>query len=164
MANKHSNCLLGIPCTTAEKKEMPTHVTFDLLGNISTALAENLMSVNTSRLGDYIGTMDDELLTEVEKSISVALGLTDIYTVPTRLVIHNETKNEEINDKEDIQDESKVETRGRKPKFTLEDKIRFVNDYENHDKEYMKKKYNINCDKSLINKVYLFRKAIKENS
>lgn len=49
---------------------------------------------------------------------------------------------------------------GRKPKYNLEDMQRFVNDYENHNLDYMIKKYNEVSDKAVQNKVYRFRKII----
>ena len=41
--------------------------------------------------------------------------------------------------------------------------VRFINDYENHDIEFMLKKYELKDKRALQQKAYVFRKQIKEN-
>lgn len=160
-ANKYSKNLLAIPCTTQEKKSMPTHTSFDIDGTSNIALAENLISVNIERLKEYIGTVDDELLSKLETNVMVALGL------------NNNSINNVIEDKVKIQDtESKILTEskpvisikksGRKPKYNYEDMTRFVNDYNNHNAKFMMSKYNEVSEKAVQNKVYRFRKILEE--
>ena len=185
LANEHSTCLLAIPCTTSEKKSMPTHTTFEINNNVySTALAENLMSINVNRLGDYMGMMDDDLLTRLEYTVMVALGLEKYTHIPSPLnpiPIESQINIMEHNIEPDIHIKYKDEPNnypernnkeivaphkmGRPSTYTDEDKIRFINDYENHTAEYMCKKYNLKDKKALANKVYLFRKSmgIKKN-
>ena len=50
---------------------------------------------------------------------------------------------------------------GRAPKHTEADIIRFLNDYENHDNEYMLKKYKLKNAHALHQQAYLFRKKMK---
>ena len=77
LANRYSTCLLAIPITTAEKKDMPTHTYFDLNGNRCTALAENLLSINSANLTNYEGTLDDELMAKIDNNLRIALGLSE---------------------------------------------------------------------------------------
>ena len=173
LANQHSTCLLGVPVTTSEKKDMPTHTTFEINGTLSTSLAENLMSINTDKLTDYIGTLDDELLNKVENNILVALGLNSFKDKDIKLqqlndepvekkpIVCKKIKAKIIN--EEIIDKTPKSKPGRKSNITLDDKIRFINDYENHDSEYMLKKYNLKDKRALAQKAYIYRKDIKEN-
>lgn len=164
LANENSNCLLAIPCTTAEKKNMPTHTSFMLDGTLSTALAENMMSVNKDKLTNYIGTVDEELLKKLEINISIALGLMEI---PNKQIKIKEDNNIEV-EKLDIKiEEPKVsniikledkKSNKSKSKMSVEDKRRFLNDYDNHDSKYMIKKYELKNLKALQQKVYMIRK------
>ena len=164
LANENSNCLLAIPCTTAEKKNMPTHTSFMLDGTLSTALAENMMSVNKDKLTNYIGTVDEELLKKLEINISIALGLMEI---PNKQIKTKEDNNIEV-EKLDIKiEEPKVsniiklenkKSNKSKSKMSVEDKRRFLNDYDNHDSKYMIKKYELKNLKALQQKVYMIRK------
>ena len=164
LANENSNCLLAIPCTTAEKKNMPTHTSFMLDGTLSTALAENMMIVNKDKLTNYIGTVDEELLKKLEINISIALGLMEI---PNKQIKAKEDSNIEA-EKLDIKiEEPKVSNiikledkklNKSKSKMSVEDKRRFLNDYDNHDSKYMIKKYELKNLKALQQKVYMIRK------
>lgn len=156
LANANSNCLLAIPCTTAEKKQLPTHVDLDINDNKSTALAENLMSISTEKLGDYVGMVDKELLEKLEYIVAVALGITKFIKKEPNLLqttIKNSIKSNNNCNK----------CKGRKPKYSREDMIRFVTDYETHNLEFMLEKYNLKDKKALQQKAYQFRKYIKEN-
>lgn len=169
LANENSNCLLAIPCTTAEKKNMPTHTSFMLDGTLSTALAENMMSVNKDKLTNYIGTADDELLKKLEINISIALGLIEIPNKQIKENNDTEVKKLEIqplqiqtnasnpNSIIKIKLEDKKSNKS-KSKMSAEDKRRFLNDYDNHDSNYMIKKYGLKNLKALQQKVYMIRK------
>lgn len=91
LANANSNCLLAIPCTSQDKKEMPTHTTFEINDITNTAMAECLMSVATDKLGAYIGTVDAELMEKLEGNMLIALGLKDVIreNAVKRVVVHN---------------------------------------------------------------------------
>lgn len=161
LANENSNCLLAIPCTTAEKKNMPTHTSFMIDNNLSTALAENMMSVNKDKLTNYIGTVDDELLKKLEINISIALGLMEIPTKTSNII--RDTASEikvntiPIKTETSLSTEPKINNKNR-TKMTESDKRRFLIDYDNHDHKYMIKKYELKNLKALQQKVYMIRK------
>ena len=190
LANEHSTCLLGIPCTTAAKNDLPTHTSFYIDGTFSTALAENMLAVNKEKLTDYIGTVDDELLKSLELNVSIALGLTDmpakqhstseeIKIKERPLTFEQYVANKTFDKIEEVEPvfednsplEEKLSTRkayegvGKKghQKYTREDMIRFINDCENHAIEWVTKKYNCTSEKATSNKLYRFRKFLKEN-
>ena len=73
--NRFSSAITVIPLTTADKKPLPTHVKILMEdGKISTALCEQLRTISTELLEDYIGTLDDTKLTEIEGSILITWG------------------------------------------------------------------------------------------
>ena len=73
--NRFSPAITVIPLTTADKKPLPTHVKILMEDSkISTALCEQLRTISTELLEDYIGTLDDTKLTEIEGAILITLG------------------------------------------------------------------------------------------
>ena len=48
-------------------------------------------------------------------------------------------------------------------KYTKEQMTEFINDCENHTISYVTKKYNCSSEKATSNKLYRFRKFLKEN-
>lgn len=169
LANMHSNCLLAIPVTTQIKKDMPTHTQFRMNGNNCTALSENLMSVNTSKLVEYIGAVDNELLSKLEENLLVALGIN------TEEIIEDNDENceeitEEFIDKtleiiKPIIEPVKPKPRGKASLYSsLESKIKYVTDYNLHGIDYMVKEYNEVSKAAVTNKIYRFKKVIEKEA
>ena len=76
--NYHSSTLIVIPITSSPKRYLPTHV--DLGRNYglylySTALAEQIITIDRQRIDEYIGTIDDFKMTEIDKALKVSLGV-----------------------------------------------------------------------------------------
>ena len=170
LANMHSNCLLAIPVTTQIKKDMPTHTQFRMNGNNCTALAENLMSVNTPKLVEYIGAVDKELLEKLEENLLVALGLNDDEIIEDTM--DNEVITDEFIDKtlEVIKPIIEMEPVKPKPRGkaslynSLESKIKYVTDYDLHGIDYMVKEYNEVSKAAVTNKIYRFKKVIEKEA
>lgn len=73
--NRFSPAITVVPLTTADKKPLPTHVKMLMEdGKISTVLCEQLRTISTDLLEDYVGTLDDIKLTEIEEATLIALG------------------------------------------------------------------------------------------
>lgn len=82
-ANKFSCAVTVIPFTTAAKKDLPTHVRI-LMDNektISTALAEQIRTIPSDTLTNYIGTIDENKMTEIEGAMLKALGFTPVQNI-----------------------------------------------------------------------------------
>lgn len=178
LANANSNCLIGVPCTTQEKKNIPTHVKFYIENIPNTALAENLMSISTEKLVEYIGVVDNELLSRIEKCLKIALGLEEYKDnipsptnpVPIELQTNYQPISSEgnfsnitsqnINDViTDVNTKKSNKSNSRK-RIVIEDKHKFLDDYINKDKDYMLKEYNLKDSKALTQKVYTIRKEL----
>lgn len=153
LANRYSTCLLAIPITTAEKKDMPTHTYFDLNGNRCTALAENLLSINSANLTNYEGTLDDELMIKIDNNLRIALGLLEQSTI-------SDTTNEFTDvDLTTITDKSEVKRCKYK---SLTEKQAFIDDYINFGIDYVKEKYNEVSDSAVYNKIYRFKRKLEK--
>lgn len=165
-ANRYSNSILVVPCTTADKKNIPTHLELNIMEN-STVLCENIMNIHVSRLKDYLGTCDKEIMDKIENCIRIALGLQNSNGIELNIEYNKPIEEikqfDEIMNKEE--DEVEVEPiKVKKPRLSKEDKIRFLSDYKNHNTNYMLKKYNIKDTRALYSKVYNIRKELGENA
>ena len=80
VGNKYSPTLIVVPLTSRHKKNLPTHQEFypDKDGKFpvaSTALCEQLITVDKSRLGNYIGFLNKKAMDRLDKSLLVSLHL-----------------------------------------------------------------------------------------
>ena len=74
--------------TTQPKRPMPTHVVTKASGINSTILAEQINAVSTSRVGEFIGVLNDDDLMRLDKALTASLGIatepvpaTDVSTI-----------------------------------------------------------------------------------
>lgn len=67
--NKHSGVIEVVYMTTQPKTDLPTHVTIRSTGRISTVLCEQVSSVSTDRVNNYIGQVSEQEM----KNIDIAL-------------------------------------------------------------------------------------------
>lgn len=75
IGNEKSPVVLMVYLTTRYKPCMPTHVNVDCR-EPSTALCEQIFTIDKSRLGDYIKTASDTEMQEIDKALAVSLNLT----------------------------------------------------------------------------------------
>lgn len=75
--NRHSAFVEIVYLTTKDKKPLPTHVHVESSGVSATALCEQVVTVDKSRLSTYICTLTSAEMKDVEKSIVISLGLDD---------------------------------------------------------------------------------------
>lgn len=68
------SCII-VPLTTADKKPLPTHCTVKALVP-STALCENVRTVNNTRLTSFVRCCSEEELARLDKALATALALT----------------------------------------------------------------------------------------
>ena len=78
IGNMYSGTVIVIPVTSASKRPMPTHVKLGCeygLFRESIALAEQIMTFDKHRLGEYIGTVDDMKMAEIDEALKASLGI-----------------------------------------------------------------------------------------
>lgn len=74
--NARSGCLEVVFMTTQPKKNLPTHVLIrEDTARPSTVLCEQITSVDIGRFSDYMGTLTEEEMREVDKALAVSIGL-----------------------------------------------------------------------------------------
>lgn len=76
--NKYSETVQIIPCTSSDKKELPTHCSFYINRTKNTFLCEQMRTVNKSDLRTYMITLDEREIETVEKCIKISLGLEQV--------------------------------------------------------------------------------------
>ena len=73
--NEHSPVVEIVFLTCQRKRPMPTHVKIESVGRRSTALCEQITSIDVSRLGDYKGHVTDEEMHQIDMALMCSLGL-----------------------------------------------------------------------------------------
>lgn len=149
VGNSLSSVLSVIPLTSKQKSKSSIHVNFMIDTIYNTALCEQLTCVNKFELTEYIGTCDEELMNEIDKAIEITLGLVDTPINPQKqFELTSELSTQDVKELSEKIEQAKEETtttphKGRVEKFVFseDEKIRFVNDFKNHDLDYMIKKY-----------------------
>lgn len=61
--------------TTQPKEDLPTHVTIRSTGRISIALCEQVSSISTDRVNNYIGQVTDQEMKNIDIALMISLGL-----------------------------------------------------------------------------------------
>ena len=82
VGNRHSSTVIAAAITGyAKTRHQPTHVALDgmLFGlrKESTILLEQLRTLDKSRLGSYIGSLDGEKMREVDAALEISVGAWD---------------------------------------------------------------------------------------
>jgi len=59
------------------KKPLPTHITLDtkLLAKNSIVLLEQIRTIDKSRLGKYIGNLDEKYMKGIDRALSISVGI-----------------------------------------------------------------------------------------
>ena len=79
VGNQHSPTIIVAPLTSRIKKtNLPTHVCIsdrEKLEKNSIVLLEQIRTLDKSRLGDFLGKLNDVEMAAVNKAISISLGV-----------------------------------------------------------------------------------------
>lgn len=74
VCNMNSPVVTIVPATTACKRPYPQHAPFVMQGEFNLALGDQITSIPVVELGDYICTLKDFQMEQVERAILVQLG------------------------------------------------------------------------------------------
>lgn len=77
MNNIHSRVIQVIPLTTSNKKKLPTHYDMIINGESCTALCENIISVDYSNVGKYLGELTPHQISRIDERLKIQLSLRD---------------------------------------------------------------------------------------
>jgi len=79
IGNKFSPTIIGVPITSKAKVSMPTHIVIEGnkfgLDKDSIILAEQIRTLDKSRLKEKVGKIDKKVLEQVKKAIEISCGL-----------------------------------------------------------------------------------------
>ena len=73
--NKYSSTLEVVYLTTKEKKPLPTHIHIESSRLPSTAICEQVFTVDKLRMNDYVGKLTKNEMNEIETGMLISLGL-----------------------------------------------------------------------------------------
>ena len=73
--NSHSGAVEVVLLTTADKKEMPTHVEIWSAPKPSIALCEQVTTVTKEYVGDYIGAVTQQELNNIERALLIGFDI-----------------------------------------------------------------------------------------
>lgn len=83
VANYHSNTVVVLPCTTAIKNDIPTHVHFKNVENglVNVVMAEQIVTIDKRQIGEYVGMLDETTMSEINTAMMLELGINDSFAV-----------------------------------------------------------------------------------
>jgi len=73
--NKYSAVVEVVFLTTKKKTDLPTHVRIDSAPLPSTALCEQIASVDKRRIREYVSNVSQQEMAAIEKAMLVSLGI-----------------------------------------------------------------------------------------
>lgn len=85
-ANQYSPTFVILPITSAKKRKMPVHIRIPQSNGLpkeSIVLAEQIRTIDHSRLLEYIGSLDEQCMKNVDDAIKISLGVNNDETVRT---------------------------------------------------------------------------------
>lgn len=76
--NLYSDYIEIVFLTTRYKRKLPTHVEIASAPRPSTALCENIQTINVERLSNYVAKATAKEMREIDAALAISVGL-DIY-------------------------------------------------------------------------------------
>lgn len=78
VGNRYSPTLVVVPISTAKKHDLPTHIKIQCskaLYKNSIVLAEQIRTIDKNRLCRYIGSIDREMMSKINKAMRISIGV-----------------------------------------------------------------------------------------
>lgn len=149
VCNARSPVVTIVPCTSKAHKPYPQQAPFVLQGGLTVALGDQLTSIPVSELDDYICTLKDFQLEQVEKAVLVQLGLVPT-TDPADLPVEKSV--ETVQNPKPQKKEPNKEPKKRM-RWNDDNILQFLIDFEEGKMEVMKTKYGLS--EATIHRYYL---------
>lgn len=92
--NTYSDIVEVVYLTTQPKNDLPTHVTIRSANKTSTALCEQISTVDISRIGDYINTCTAQEMEAIDRALMISLGLDEVKSDQTPKIVEKEVVKE----------------------------------------------------------------------
>ena len=78
IGNRYSPTLVVLPLSTAKKNHMPTHIHIcgsKSLPRDSIVLAEQIRTIDRYRLREYVGSIDKEIMDDINRAMKISIGV-----------------------------------------------------------------------------------------
>ncbi|UYJ30902.1 MAG: type II toxin-antitoxin system PemK/MazF family toxin [Oscillospiraceae bacterium] len=77
VGNKHSPTVIVVPISSVRKKNLPVHIQISCseLPKNSTILAEQIRTIDRSRLRKYVGSLNRESMKEINGILKISIGV-----------------------------------------------------------------------------------------
>lgn len=78
IGNRYSPTLVVLPLSTAKKNYLPTHIHIcgsKSLPKDSIVLAEQIRTIDRYRLREYVGSLDKEIMDEINRAMKISIGV-----------------------------------------------------------------------------------------
>lgn len=78
IGNRHSPTLVVLPLSTVKKNKLPTHICIrnsKILPKDSVILAEQIRTIDRSRLRSYIGSLDSGIINKIDEAMKISIGV-----------------------------------------------------------------------------------------
>ena len=77
VGNRHSPTVIVVPISSVRKKNLPVHIQIRCseLPKNSTVLAEQIRTIDRSRLRKYVGSLNRELMKEINGILKISIGV-----------------------------------------------------------------------------------------
>ena len=73
--NFNSSVVEVVYLTTQPKKDLPTHVTTNATGVLSTVICEQITTVSVDRIGKFVGAVTDDDMAKINDALAISIGL-----------------------------------------------------------------------------------------
>lgn len=93
--NRLSGVVQVVPCTTAEKKTLPTHCSLYIGKQKNTFLCEQMTTISQNNLKQYLITLDDFEMRLIERCIQISLGIEKPVDYE-KIVVKSDTKPDKV--------------------------------------------------------------------
>ena len=83
VGNHYSPTVIVAAITSRKKKRFPTHVRLfrqEGLYKTSVVMLEQIRTIDRSRLGDYMGSLDESAMTAVDVALAISIGIEQTST------------------------------------------------------------------------------------
>lgn len=78
MCNTYSSTIEVVYLTTQPKSDLPTHVTIRSTPRQSTALCEQIYSVDVSRIGEFVAVCSHKEMQSIDTALVISLGIDSV--------------------------------------------------------------------------------------
>lgn len=143
VGNRNAGIVMVVPCTTEIKRlDMPTHIECEINGKKNMIMCEQIKTVSTDELLNYMFTLDDIALSKIDEALKMALGIVDKKS--NEIVVKEDEQQENAEIPELASDNTVILSiiDDKYKRWDNDTKREYIIYYEQYGKDACAKKYN----------------------